>query len=79
MYSKKPFENQYLVQRRVIERMWSDVGETNEQPCSTVHVGVLLDRPHRVQQLTFVICDENVIYEYCSAAFLKHFYNEIPL
>lgn len=43
--------------------MWPDVAEANEKPGSAVHIGVLLDCSHRVQQVAFVICDINVRYE----------------
>lgn len=43
--------------------MWPDVAEANEKSGSAVHIGVLLDCSHRVQQVAFVICDINVRYE----------------
>ncbi len=43
--------------------MWPDVVEADEKPSSAVHVWVLLDCSHRVQQVAFIICDKNVIFE----------------
>lgn len=45
----------YLVEWGIIERMWSDVGEANEEARSAVYIWVLLNGPHWVQQVTFVI------------------------
>lgn len=61
----------YLFKWRVIEGVWTDVGEANEKPSSTIHIWVFLDCPHRVQQVTFVICDKNIKCKMWSL--VKHF------
>lgn len=38
--------------------MRPDVREANEESGGAVYVGIPLDRSHRVQQVTFVICGE---------------------
>lgn len=40
--------------------MWPDVGKADGESSSAVNIWVLLDGSHRVEHVTFVICDENV-------------------
>lgn len=57
-----PFKkaSRYLLERGIVERVRPDIGELNEQPSSTVDIGVLLYCSHWVQQVPFVICDGTI-------------------